>query len=246
MRYVPGCVLILSPKPATTDSLTQCYIGHRSLERAIQLFQKTYPGASKDQIIFSFHPFYRSPDAPTVGIPWEEAVDRKNGPERVHAIRTRMERVGRESGILFSFNSKIGSTRDCHRMFRHFATPKGWEAEKALIEKIFEAHFERNADITSHSVLAEMAKAAGVVEDESEVLEFLAGGQAGTKIDRLVEEARKRGVRHVPTFEIGGSRVEGAEEAWGFYEALVAAKEGVGEYNGGAKGALAAERCGNN
>lgn len=216
--------------PPLTDP--KCYIAHRTLTRAIELYQKTYPKASQDTITFLFHPFYRSPDAPTTGISWEEAVAKKNGAERVNAIRTRMERVGRENGILFSFASRIGSTRDCHRMVLHFARALGQEAERRLIEQIFAAHFEEDADITSHAALAKMAVKAGVCKDEEEVLEFLGTGEGGQEVDGLVGEARAKGVMYVPTFEIGGRRIEGAEEAGVFYEALVAAREGLETVDG--------------
>lgn len=139
-----------------------------------------------------------------------------------------MERVGRENGIQFSFGSKIGSTRACHRMVLRFARPKGWEMERALIEEVFRGHFEGDADITCHEDLAGMALRAGVAGRE-EVVEFLKGDEGGEEVDGLVEEARERGVNCVPTFEIGGRRIEGAEDVGVFYEALVAAREGEGK-----------------
>lgn len=228
MPYAHGYSFLPCINPIAVPPLTdyKCYIAHRTMTRAIELYQKTYPGASQDNITFLFHPFYRSPDAPTSGIPWDEAVARKNGPERLNAIRTRMERVGRENGILFSFGSRIGSTRDCHRMVLHFARPLGPETEQRLIEQIFAAHFEGDADITSHAALAQMAVKAGVCKDEAEVLAFLGSGEGGEEVDRLVERARGKGVIYVPTLKIGRRKIEGAEEAGVFYEALVAAREG--------------------
>lgn len=137
-----------------------------------------------------------------------------------------MERVGRENGILFSFGSKIGSSRDCHRMILHFARPKGWEVERRVIERIFEWHFERDGDVTSRAEIARVAVEAGVAGSEEEVLKFLVSGQGGEDVDGMVEDARGKGVMYVPTFEIGGNHIEGAEDASVFYEALVAAREG--------------------
>lgn len=136
-----------------------------------------------------------------------------------------MERVGRENGILFSFGSRIGSTRDCHRMLLEFARPKGWEVEKALIEKIFEWHFERDADITSRQALAKIVVDAGVVSSEDDVLVFLEGEERAQEVDELVAQAKAKDVKHVPTFEIHGRRIEGAEDTSAFYEALAGAKD---------------------
>ena len=137
-----------------------------------------------------------------------------------------MERVGRENGILFSFGSKIGNSRDCHRLVLEFARPKGWQVEKHFIEKIFEWHFERDADITSHRDLAKMAMDAGVVQSsEEEALAFLRAEKHSQEVHDLVAQAKENGVMHVPTFEIHGRRIEGAEDASVFYEALAGAKE---------------------
>lgn len=45
-----------------------CYIGFRRLQKAIDLFQKTYPGGSKDTFEIEWKPFYLNPDAPTEGV----------------------------------------------------------------------------------------------------------------------------------------------------------------------------------
>ena len=91
---------------------------------------------------------------------------------------------------------------------------------------MFEWHFERDGDITSREQLARVAVEAGVAADEGEVIDFLAGDEGREEVDALVEEARESDVVYVPSFEIGGRRVEGAEDAGVFYEALVAAREG--------------------
>jgi predicted DsbA family dithiol-disulfide isomerase len=159
-----------------------------------------------------------NPNDPDDGIPWTERVALKNGDERVNAIRTRLQRVGRANGIEFSFNSKIGKTRDSHRLIQ-FAPP---ESRKALLEAIFEAHFEHDADITSHSDLVKAAVAAGM--DEEGVAALLRSDEGATEIDESAARARKSGVSSVPTIEINGYRIEGAEDASEFYEALVNAK----------------------
>lgn len=182
-----------------------------------------------DEIPWSFHPYYRSPSAPPQGIPWHDAVAAKNGAHAVEAIKRKMERVGRENGIVFTFGSRIGSTRDAHRMVLRFG--RQGEGEKVLIEEVFRSHFEGDADITSHGDLAGMAERAGVAGRE-EVLAFLGGSDGRGEVDKLVESARERGVRCVPTVEIGGRVIEGAEDVGTFYEALVAAKEGDGDGDG--------------
>lgn len=67
---------------------SQCYIGHKSLDRAIDLYQKTYPGGSQDEFVFTFSPYYLDPKAPAIAIPWEE-----RGPYRRRKLR-RAKNVG--------------------------------------------------------------------------------------------------------------------------------------------------------
>ena len=204
---------------------TQCYIGHKTLDHAIALYQKTYPRGSLDKFIFTFSPYYLNPDDPVQGIPWSERVAQKNGQERVNAIRTRLQRVGRANGIEFSFDGKIGQTKDSHRLM-HFAP---LEARKTLLEEIFKAHFEHDADITLHEDLTNMAVSAGL--ERAEIVAFLESGYLGDEVDHMASQARKAGVSSVPTIEINGRRFEGAQDVSEFYEALVQAKQITGEHN---------------
>lgn len=199
-----------------------CYIGHKTLDRAVLLYQKTYPGGSADTFLFEFVPYYLNPDDPDKGIPWAEKVVIKNGEEMAKGIRTHLQRVGKANGIEFSFGSKIGKTRDSHRLIQ-FAPP---ESRKGLLEAIFQAHFEGDADITSHTDLAKAAVAAGLDEDAASAL--LRGNDHGDEVDELAAQAREQGICSVPTIEIAGQRIKGAEEASEFYEALVRVKEGEG------------------
>ena len=61
--------------------------------------------------------------------------------------------------------------------------------------------------------------------DESQVLSFLESGEDGGEVDKLAAQAREDGISSVPTVEIGGRRIEGAEDASEFFEALITAKE---------------------
>ena len=189
------------------------------MDKAIELYQKTYPGGSKDDFNFTFLPYYLNPNDPATGIAWEQRVAMKNGEERVNAIRTRVQRVGRANGIEFSFGSKIGKTRDSHRLVQ-FA-PR--EDQKRLVEEIFSEHFEHDADITSHADLIKAAVAVGLAE--SDVVALLEGDEGGKQVDELAANARQSGISSVPTIDINGQRIEGAEDASDFYEALVNAKQ---------------------
>ena len=147
----------------------------------------------------------------------------KNGENHVNAIRTRLQRFGRANGIEFSFGSKVGRTRDSHRLMQ-FAPP---ESRKVLLDEIFRAHFEHDADITSRADLTEMAVSAGL--EESEVLDLLGSEKGGDEVDELAQQAKKMGVSGVPTVEINGQTIVGAEDVSEFYETFVRLKKRWGE-----------------
>lgn len=47
----------------------KCWFGSRRLQKAIALFQKTYPGGSSDAFNITWKPYYLDPDAPSKGWP---------------------------------------------------------------------------------------------------------------------------------------------------------------------------------
>lgn len=200
-----------------------CYIGHKSLKRAIELYQRTYPDGRSDRFVYTLLPYYLRPDAPVgVSVPILEAIAQKNGEDKVNAITTRLQRIGRSNGIDFSFESRVGNTRDSHRLIRFAAVEK----QKDLLEEIYRLHFEQDANITSHEDLVNAAANVGL--DRGEVLNFLKTSEGALEVDDLAAKARQQDfVTSVPTFKIGDCRLEGAEDVGDFYEALVAAREAL-------------------
>ncbi|KAI5368230.1 putative DSBA-like thioredoxin domain, Thioredoxin-like superfamily [Septoria linicola] len=209
-----------------TDTICPwCYIGHKSMDRAIDLYKRTYPGGSQDEFVFTYLPYYLDPNAPEKGIPWPERVAQKNGADKVNAIRTRLQRVGRANGIEFNFDSKIGKTRDSQRLLQHVLQTRGNAAHKILLEEIYQEHFEQDCDITSHADLTRAAVRAGLPEEE--VTAFLASDALSSEVDALAAESRQKGVNSVPTYEVNGKRinVEGAGDPSEFLEALIACRQ---------------------
>lgn len=206
-----------------TDTICPwCYIGHKSLDKAIELYKRTYPGGSQAKFIFTYLPYYLDAAAPTPGIPWETRVAQKNGKDRVDAIRMRLQRVGRAHGIEFSFDTAVGNTRDSHRLLQYTQKYKGPETAKGLLEELFRVHFEQDGDITSHALLTRAAVVAGIPEEEASSL--LASDEGGDEVDALAAKARAvDGVSSVPTVNINGKRapVEGAGDPSEWFQVLI-------------------------
>jgi predicted DsbA family dithiol-disulfide isomerase len=86
-------------------------------------------------------------------------------PEKVAAITNRVNQVGLSVGIHFKSGSKIGSTREAHRLI-HLSLIKSPEVQNTLVNKLFEAYHEQEKDISSHDVLRRIATNTGIDGEE--------------------------------------------------------------------------------
>lgn len=210
-------------KQVSAKVSSKSYIGHRSLFQAIDLFQKTYPGAKQDEYRIEFRPYYRDRSLPNTGVSLNQRLESSLGSEGLEDMKRRVIRIGRAHGINFTFSSLIGSTGPCHRLIHAVGLSKGSEVQRHLIEHIYSHWHEVGADITSHDFLAESAEAVGF--PESDALEVLQNGNYAAEVDRLDEMGRTDGVSCVPNFDVNGARIEGAADATTFFELLVRTKK---------------------
>lgn len=133
----------------------------------------------------------------------------------------RLKRVGKAHGINFTFASKVGNTRDSHRLM-YLAGLKGEEVQMALAMELFRVHFEGEADMSSHDDLLEAGVSVGLARNE--MMEWLESVNGGSEVDDESQRARDSGINSVPTFEINGRRLEGAEDSSAFYEVFTSMK----------------------
>jgi predicted DsbA family dithiol-disulfide isomerase len=64
--------------------------------------------------------------------------------------------------------------------------------------------------------------------DGAEVTTLFQSDEGAGRVDEMAAKARESGVSGVPTIEINGHKIVGAEDASEFYETLVKAKEEQG------------------
>ena len=134
----------------------------------------------------------------------------------------RLKNIGRQEGIDFSFENKIGNSRDAHRLIQLGKT-KGNEVENRVVLELFKAYFEGDADITNHDSLIKVAIDAGL--DSGEVKDWLGTGKGGDVVDTEVQQAIDKGTRGVPNFTIQGEMLDGADDPQAFLDVFVKAKE---------------------
>ncbi|KAF9886982.1 hypothetical protein FE257_010723 [Aspergillus nanangensis] len=212
-----------------------CYIGKRTLDRAISLYRKTYPGGRNDTITITWRPYYLNYNPHGHSVPKADLIDERlhdQTPDQRTALVNRMNKIGQSVGIYFKGGGMIGPhTRDAHRLVYLTRGSSSPETQGGLVEKILEAYHEREMDISDPAVLKEVAEMAGV---EGKVLElWLAGGQSGGG-DEVDEEARRNkemmmmqmeGKRGVPRFVIQGEYEWDGQDVYEFMEIMGKVKE---------------------
>ncbi|KAI1808565.1 DSBA oxidoreductase [Daldinia bambusicola] len=201
-----------------------CYVGKKRLDRAIDLYRKAYPDGKDDTFTVSWFPFYLDPTSPKKGVPVVERMVQRFGADRLEAMQKRLELIGREEGINFSFKGKIGNTRDSHRLIQLGKT-KGNDVESRVVLELFKTYFEGEGDITSHDTLIDAAEKAGL--DKAEVKDWLSSDKGGKEVDEEVQQAYARDIHGVPHFTIQDKYIiGGAEDPQTFLEAFARAKKG--------------------
>ncbi|KAK2034319.1 DSBA-like thioredoxin domain-containing protein [Colletotrichum zoysiae] len=211
-----------------------CYLGKARLNRAIDLYKKTYPAGKDDTFNVTWSAYYLDPTAPPKGVPVNERMAERFGAERLHMMHERMKQMGAAEGVNFTFEGKVGHTRDAHRTIQ-LAKSKGADVQNAVVDSIMKSYFEEGGDITSWDMIVDAAARGGLERDE--VRKWLEEGKGGQEVDKQVEDAYRMGVRGVPHFVINDKyEVGGAQEAGEFLRQIVAAKEKAGQGSSGQNG----------
>ncbi|KAJ4387709.1 hypothetical protein N0V93_008308 [Gnomoniopsis smithogilvyi] len=215
-----------SPNPPR--HLPFCYLGKKRLDRAIEVYKKTIPNGSDDKFNITWKPYALDPTLPPGrSFPVLERMAQKFGADRQDAITKRLTLMGQGEGICFSFQGKLGNTRDAHRLVqlaRNKDGEKGSEVQEKLMAALMASYFEQGGDITDRATLLEAAVKAGLERGEAE--SWLEEGKGGDEVDTEIEEAYARGIRGVPHFIINNKyEIGGAQEVEAFLADFVRAKE---------------------
>jgi predicted DsbA family dithiol-disulfide isomerase len=190
-----------------------CYIGERRFERALAAF----PGGEQLEVVY--RPFQLDPSTPEQPAPLEEYLRKKFGANR-QGVTQHVAAVARVEGIEMDFDSALSvNTLTAHRLLRLAEREHGAEVQRALATRLFEAHFERGANVADHDLLTELAASVGM--DPARTREYLASDEGLEETRSEIAAAVQRGVRAVPTFVFGGRHaVEGAQPTSTFLKVL--------------------------
>ncbi len=185
-----------------------CYIGKTHLDKALA-------EVPDHPFVIEWHPFQLNPDMPREGMDRRDYLERKFGGKdgAVKAYAPVVEHAG-NAGLTINFEAmtRTPNTLDAHRLI-HWAGIEGKQTE--VVDALFQAYFVDAKDIGDHTVLAGVAREAGM--DADVAARLLQGDSDIQAIQDRDAHSRKMGVSSVPTFIVASQHaVPGAQppELW--------------------------------
>ena len=173
-----------------------CYIGEKRLEKALAEVD------SSIDIEIEFKSFELDPTASSEVV--SDTVERfalKYGMSKEDAAH-RIEQIsmmGRREGIDFKYaTTRYTNTFDSLRLTK-LAQERG---HSEIINKLFDAYFTKNLELSNHHVLKKIAVECKL--DEVEVDDLLKGDKYAAEVRNDEREAAMLGIHGVPYFVIGG------------------------------------------
>jgi len=224
VRRAKGHVIPM-PKTLHIDFISDvvcpwCVVGLGGLETALERLK-----AEGIEAEVTFRPFELNPDMAPEGENIVEHIGRKYGstPEQSAANRAMIRERAAEAWDGFEMRmgetSRIWNTFDAHRLLHWAGETAGRDAQRALKEALFRAHFTDGRDLTDAEVLADAAGAAGL--DRAEAAAVLAEGRYAAAVRAEQALWRGRGINAVPAVVVEGKYlISGGQPAGVFEEAL--------------------------
>ncbi|MEM9196681.1 MAG: DsbA family oxidoreductase [Pseudomonadota bacterium] len=180
-----------------------CYIGKARLETALT--------GREDLFDLRWRTFQLNPEMPAEGMDRKSYLDAKFGADAAKRFYTRIAQEAEAAGLSVRFDliNRTPSTIDAHRLIRWSRTDG---AQDRVVNALFRKYFEEGEDISSHAVLVDAAREAGM--DPALVQRLLAGEADRDDVREEDKLSREMGVTGVPTFIIDGRYVlQGAQES---------------------------------
>ena len=178
-----------------------CYIGKHRLAEAIAQVRESAP---RTDIQINWLPYLLDPAVPAAGLPYLPYLEKKfGGARRVAEIHAGIAAAGLESGIAFDFAriARRPNTLRAHRLiYRAQSLGHPPQEIKALVDRLFEAHFMRGADLGEVETLAVIAAECG--DNKDAVVAYLASDADADKVGALVARVGQLGIDGVPYFII--------------------------------------------
>ena len=192
------------PISVTSDFICPwCWVAEARLRRAIEQCQPAV------DIEWTWYPFELNPDMPAAGIDRKTYRSNKFGSWAYsQQLDAQTIQAAQGDNIEFRYDQMAftPNTLKAHRLTQ-LAAQQGKATEMA--QRIFRAYFHEGQNIGEVDTLVTLASEVGL--DVEQVSAFLHTREGIQEIRELERQAAARGVRSVPTMQIGNQTVVGAQ-----------------------------------
>ena len=190
-----------------------CYIGQARFERALAEF------GGAEHIEVRYRPYQLDPRAPMDAEPMYDYLARRFG-DRSRAMALHVIGVARGEGLEMDYDRGLTvNTLNAHRLLLLADREHGAAMQRALMRRLFDAHFAEGKDVGDPRVLAELAGDVGMDPDDAR--NYLESGEGVGEVRGEIASAQRLGVDAVPTYVFDDKYViEGAQATELFLQAL--------------------------
>jgi len=190
-----------------------CYVGQARFERALAEF------AGAEQADVRYHPYQLDPGAPADAEPMYDYLTRRFG-ERARGMAAHVIGIARGEGLTMDYDRGLSvNTLNAHRLSMLADREYGAATQRALIRRLFDAHFAEGKDVGDPRVLAELAGEVGMDPDAAR--NYLETDEGTGEVREAIADAQRLGVSAVPTYVFDDKYViEGAQPTALFQQAL--------------------------
>lgn len=191
-----------------------CYIGEKRLEKAMEAI------ANKEGIEVEFKAFELDPQASkevTSTTKVRIAKKYRISEDEAQDMIDNITRTAAGEGLKYNYGTtRYTNTFDAHRVTK-YAQSKG---KTEIIEKLFDAYFTDNLELSNHQLLIDIASSIGL--DKEEVKRVLDNNEFAEEVRNDEREAYVLGVQGVPFFLINRKyQLSGAQPVEMIRNALV-------------------------
>ena len=190
-----------------------CYIGQARFERALAEF------GGAEHVEVRYRPYQLDPRAPMDAEPMYDYLARRFG-DRSRAMALHVIGVARGEGLEMDYDRGLTvNTLNAHRLLLLADREHGAAMQRALMRRLFDAHFAEGKDVGDPRVLAELAGDVGMDPDDAR--NYLESGEGVGEVRGEIASAQRLGVDAVPTYVFDDKYViEGAQATELFLQAL--------------------------
>jgi predicted DsbA family dithiol-disulfide isomerase len=190
-----------------------CYIGQARFERALRGFE------GGEHIEVRYRPYQLDPRAPAEAEPMYDYLARRFGAQ-ARAMAAHVIGIAQAEGLTMDYDRGLTvNTLNAHRLLTVVERERGAEVQRALMRRLFDAHFAEGKNVGDPRVLAELAADVGLDQDETR--NYLETDEGTREVREEIAEAQRLGVSAVPTYVFDDKYiVEGAQPTELFVQAL--------------------------